>query len=966
MNRKRAGGRILVVWAACAAASVWSAEPGLLTENGVTNPEHRDRIYENAPILRTGGTYTPQPAFASEPKLTGPIPFSEGRLTNGDTTFAWKRKPSPYSYWHNRVRGSVLFDLKKPWRIRRVRVRLLDNGPHGTERIELFRDDDPLEFPDLLKVAELKAHKDWNTFEGLDLVTDRLRLRFTPARGKQYITLSEVEIWGEPAPPDAVVHRPERTPRGKSIREDGIEWYAYDFGPAKAPVFANFTPVSNAVAYTKERGYGWVPYRSGKPVTTSNFGPASKTAPGLHERDRAKGKATFCDSLYRDFVMTAKYYHTQVRQTFRIDLPDGRYRVRTWHGDMQYGRPGPQPWWIEVGGRRVVEHVVMPATLRTAQTFDVDVHGERLDITFDAEAPDPAHCGFLVHGLVVFPFNDAKQQAFAKKKLAQIEAAIERERDERFRAAFIERPYIETAAMPPVSDADKARGFVVFVPNWMTNIYPNSVPRPEDLTRPLACFACPGEYEPVAAALRALRELRGVVCRVSDLNGPNGARLPAAAVDVRVVRCRPQRLGSSWSTEWRVMPELLEHRSAVDVPANETKEFWLTVHVPADTAPGVYRGTVTLRASNAGKAVLPFSVEVLPFHLRPNKRPVGMYWRDDAPPDVRRKQVQDMLAHGVTTLTIGRTFPKLQDRKGKLVLDAANLLALLQDLHRLGVRGPIPYHISRLMPQIRRVFPDRTQEQYDALYVEAIRQLQAISARPDTPQLLFYPVDEIGNSEERGRRAHVECALIHKVPGAVSYITVNNYKAGEKWGDTFDIWCGNIVYTPEQEQKLLARGKRYMRYGPAYLNNPRKTRSSSGFGFYKRPAEAMFYWHYQCPVGDPFNDFDGSARDWCAAYPGPDGEPIPTTDWEGIREGIDDMRYIATLEYYADRAAQDPRTAGPARRARATLEAVLADDSPVQTEFRKDLDNDAYHALRRRLADSIVELVKALGAPVLR
>ncbi|NOY83065.1 MAG: DUF4091 domain-containing protein [Kiritimatiellaeota bacterium] len=964
MNRKRTVSRAFATMCGvCAAASVWSVELRLLTENGLTNSANRDRTYANAPILRTGGTYMPRPAFASEPRLTGPIPFGTGRLTNGDTTFSWKRKPPPYSYWRNRARGSVVFDLKKPYRIRRVRVRLLESGPHGTEDIELFRDDNPLEFPDLLKVAELRAHKDWNTFDDLDLVTDRLRLRFTLARGKQYITFSEVEIWGEPAPENLMAKpRPRRSRQGKSIFEGTLEWYAYDFGPAEAPAFANFTPVSNATRYTAEQGYGWVPYRNGNPVTASNFGPASKTVPGLHERDRAKGKATFCDSLYRDFVMTARYYHTQVRQTFRVDLPDGRYRVRTWHGDMQYGRPGLQPWWIEVGGRRVVERCVMPTTLRTAQTFDVDVRGGRLDITFDARDPDPARCGFLVDGLVILPFNDAGQQAFANKKLAQIEAAIERERDERFREVFIERPHTETAAMPPVAAADRARGFVVFVPNWMTNIYPNSVPRPKDLSRALACFACPDEYEPVAVALRALRELRGTACQVSDLVGPKAARLPATTVDVRVVRCWPQRLGSSWSTEWCVMPELLEHRSSVNVPANETKEFWLIVHVPAGTAPGVYRGTLTLRTSNAGKKNLPFSVEVLPFRLRPNKRPIGMYWRDDAPPDVRRKQVRDMLAHGVTAVAIGRTFPKLRDRNGKLLLDAADLLALLRDLHRLGVRGPIPFEMGRLMSHIRRLYPGRKQEEYDALYVEGVRRLQAISTRPDTPQLLFYPVDEIGNSEDRGRKAHDECALIRRVPGAVSYITVNNYKAGEKWGDTFDIWCGNIVYTPEQEKKLLARGKRYMRYGSAYLNDPRKTRSSSGFGFYIRPAEAMYYWHYQYPTGDPFNDFDGAARDWCAAYPGPNGDPIPTTDWEGIREGVDDMRYIATLKYFAEQAAQDPRTAGLARKARSTLEVVLAEDSPVQTEFRKDLDNDAYHALRRRLADSIAELVAALNA----
>ncbi len=116
--------------------------------------------------------------------------------------------------------------------------------------------------------------------------------------------------------------------------------------------------------------------------------------------------------------------------------------------------------------------------------------------------------------------------------------------------------------------------------------------------------------------------------------------------------------------------------------------------------------------------------------------------------------------------------------------------------------------------------------------------IEEVSGRDDTPELLYYPVDEIGNDEERGEKADALCALIAQVPGATSYITVNNYEAGERWGNAFDIWCGNIEYSSEQEQRLLAREKRYMRYGPAYLNDCRKARNTSGFGFYRRPAEA--------------------------------------------------------------------------------------------------------------------------------
>ncbi|MBN2308921.1 MAG: DUF4091 domain-containing protein [Candidatus Hydrogenedentes bacterium] len=737
----------------------------------------------------------------------------------------------------------------------------------------------------------------------------------------------------------------------------GPGWEAFDFGPAGSPPFASFTAVSKDDVYRPERGYGWMPHPGGADMMASNFTPGSERVPGLNERDRARESGACGDSLYGDLVMTSAYYHSQVRQTFLVDLPNGAYRVVTFHGDPAYGRAGTQSWWIEAEGRRVVENFELPRCLYGDAVFDVEVTDGQLTLTFDAAHPDPARKGFTLNGLAILPAATPAQRDAADGRIAAIRAAVQRERDEAFAAAFSESPYVEDAEMPPVSAEDTARGFVPFVPHWMDSVYPNTAPRPGDLRRPLACFACPGEFEPVSVALRALAPL-DVSCSVSDLVGADV--IPASAVDIRAVKCWPQRLGSSWSSEWRVMPELLEPTARAEVPADTTQQFWLTIHLPENTRPGLYRGIVALRA-DAGAAEFPLTVEALPFALQPSERAVGMYWKEadvlDTP--LRDVQVRDMVRHGMTTLTMGGLSPAVINRDGALELDTGPLQAFLRDLLKLGIKGPIPYLIPSLRTQLQRAFPGKSAEDYDALYLDVIRRIQAVSARPDTPELLYYPVDEIGNNEARGRKAHDECALIAQVPGATSYITVNNYQAGEKWGDTFDIWCGNIEYSPEQEARLLERGKRYMRYGSAYLNDPRKVRTSTGFGFYRRPAEAMFYWHYQCPNGDPFNDLDSSARDWCAAYPGPDNTVIPTIDWEGIREGVDDLKYIATLKHYAERAGGDA-----ADRARNVLDEVLGGDDRVsQTAFRDDLSHDAYHALRRRLVDAILELQAAAPGP---
>jgi len=71
----------------------------------------------------------------------------------------------------------------------------------------------------------------------------------------------------------------------------------------------------------------------------------------------------------------------------------------------------------------------------------------------------------------------------------------------------------------------------------------------------------------------------------------------------------------------------------------------------------------------------------------------------------------------------------------------------------------------------------------------------------------------------------------------------------------------------------------------------------------------------------PYNDFDGNEPDWMMVYPtvnlskyptpqtslnwGAEGvgeELIPTLAWEGVREGIDDAKYIYTLTRYIEKA----------------------------------------------------------------
>jgi hypothetical protein len=83
----------------------------------------------------------------------------------------------------------------------------------------------------------------------------------------------------------------------------------------------------------------------------------------------------------------------------------------------------------------------------------------------------------------------------------------------------------------------------------------------------------------------------------------------------------------------------------------------------------------------------------------------------------------------------------------------------------------------------------------------------------------------------------------------------------------------------------------------------------AGYMLRKTEAEGIWCWTLQRNKGDIHNDFDGEGhrekKEACTTYVSEDGsEMVPTLQWEGHREGVDDFRYIYTLERMAAERGQ--------------------------------------------------------------
>ncbi len=76
-------------------------------------------------------------------------------------------------------------------------------------------------------------------------------------------------------------------------------------------------------------------------------------------------------------------------------------------------------------------------------------------------------------------------------------------------------------------------------------ILPLTYPVPAVPGKALAVKACRGQFEPVSFILRARRPVPGIRISASDLIGPQWRRIPASAIDVKLVKCWYQAGGGT-------------------------------------------------------------------------------------------------------------------------------------------------------------------------------------------------------------------------------------------------------------------------------------------------------------------------------------------------------------------------------------------------------------------------------------
>jgi len=471
-----------------------------------------------------------------------------------------------------------------------------------------------------------------------------------------------------------------------------------------------------------------------------------------------------------------------------------------------------------------------------------------------------------------------------------------------------------------------------------------------ELANRVTIQACRGEYEPVSIALWSPENMDQVSVHASDLQGPAG-RIPAANLDIKVVKCWYQR--SPMRPGWQVLvPKfLLNDDSLVKVDLNErrnylklsfpegsryvdppsyaindpveeeseefplrdsdallpfdlvggqNKQVWITVKVPDEAAAGRYSGDVILKAGEREIARFAVAARVLPFSL---PAPGTQY-------DPSQEYTFSIYYRGRLNMEgkgkVGHTTKSEQQFRAELrIMYEHGIVAPLMLLHGTFPRGTQPEPLFRRHLEImcetgmsgrplylgENVGAPSAEEDLARLR-QNVRTTVSIAREYGFTDVYFYGQDEAVGEVLQSQRPAWQA--VHEAGGKVQVSVM--YGSLHETPDLLD-----LLIAAQWPQRALAGERHHLGHKIHSYSFPHTDRVDPLI--YRRNC-GLYLWSYNYDGITPYcfmhncvgvwNDLDGPGPDYNIAFPTVNGV-IGTLALEGLREGADDVRYATLL-----------------------------------------------------------------------
>ena len=487
--------------------------------------------------------------------------------------------------------------------------------------------------------------------------------------------------------------------------------------------------------------------------------------------------------------------------------------------------------------------------------------------------------------------------------------------------------YVDDSSLPHLTPDEKDLGFILFSRNYLRVLMKNAVPSADERITTLHISTCPGEYEPATFSLYALRPLQDITIQSSSLKGPNGTIKPSR-IDIRSLRYMPWQGQARWgpyqSTLLEEAPRLLEKRDHVEIEKNKNQPFWITVHTPDTLPPGRYQGNIIIKVGPTNLE-LPLTVEVYPFKLA---EPLGitfaMYARMRPDPNWIAETFADMRSHGLTTLALsGNSGLNMKVKDDHIVVNFTGDSPLelnMQGYHQAGFTEPMLWLMTNEFPRICEKVGPLDSEKFARAYRRLIQQVIEHGQASGWPEIIFQPVDEAFEHEHNLPRMLRLMQILKSIPNLRTEADGMNGKwhnfseEAYRLTDVITLHDGPMLdrHKPidmcawwEFYSRAVNDSKLFWFYNIDLTAwHPEPVRFMTGFGLWKSRAHGIIEWAYMWPV-KPENPLAVYSQPTAFLYRYPAAPGLsggPTIGYEAVREGIDDYRYLLTLEQYLDRA----------------------------------------------------------------
>lgn len=348
--------------------------------------------------------------------------------------------------------------------------------------------------------------------------------------------------------------------------------------------------------------------------------------------------------------------------------------------------------------------------------------------------------------------------------------------------------------------------------------------------------------------------------------------------------------------------------------AGESSRLRLTVQVPPDARPGLYRGRINLGAAGADAAtdveltVLPFALDT----LRQHNVTAGVF--TGAPS--KRAELADMAEHGLNShMIFYDAFPfDIRNDGGKVAIDWTRWNWWVRQLKAAGLDGPLVIVLGNdskgfLERHLGMVFdvPNLTRENFYVdienprladLYVQALQSLVANAKANDWPEVVLLPYDE--PTERMMDQFRDRCRLIHEhLPGTRVYgVSMNRLSWAESIVESSDIIVSNGSLR-EIGDLCRRQGKELWTYSGGVgipWDETAWVRMRTGIENWQLGATGRWWWAYHWTSTEPLLQIGIEEPGWVSAAYCSFGRPIPSVGYEAVRLAFDDWRYLLTLE----------------------------------------------------------------------